>query len=126
MLFRSEGRGRLLDMKIEVAFDPRVEEFVLCDEISPDSCRFCLAEDAERLANGEAIDFYDKEYWRQYLAKLGIEKLNPKSKLDQAAVASWVPDPAFIRELMRRQEVACGIVTNGFSSREYATDVLGL
>jgi|GEM_PF-2602119 len=121
----SEGRGRLLDMKIEVALDEH-GDFVLCDEVSADSCRFCLEEDAPRLTQGEAVDFYDKEFGRQYLTALGIQSLDPLNEEHQAIVASWEYDPTFIEELQRRQAVACEILTNGLTPERYVSDVLVL
>ncbi len=120
------GRGCLLDMKIEVAMDDE-GNFVLCDEISADSCRFCLAEDARDLVRGNPVDFYDKEFARQYLnAALGLKGLDPLNPEHQAIVASAERDPSFVQELQRRQTVACEILTDGMMPDQYVSDVLGL
>lgn len=122
----SNGDGRLLDFKIEVAYDRDLQEFILCDEVSPDTCRLCLEQDIEALMRGESVEFYDKEFGRQYLASLGIRALDPENADDIAQVNLWTPEEDFIDEMQRRLEVGCRILTGGFTSQEFLRDAIGV
>ena len=122
----SHGNGRLLDFKIEVAYDRDSKEFILCDEVSPDTCRLCLEMDSEALMRGKSVEFYDKEFGRQYLASLGIRALDPENADDIARVNLWTPEKDFIDEMHRRLEVGCRILTGGFSSQEFLRDAIGV
>lgn len=116
--------GRLIDIKIEVAYDSTTDEFILCDEISPDSCRFCLGADYARLIAGEDIDFYDKEFGRQWAAARGARALDPLNAAHIKRVAAWRPPPEFIREFLRRYEVACTFLAGQRTSSEYLREVM--
>lgn len=122
--YATQPYGRLLDMKIEVA-QPSAGSFVLCDELSPDSCRFCSVDDYEDLTAGKPVVFLDKEFGRQWLVAharahgLDIHALDPTSPDDIARVQALPRDPAFEEEFITRYERACQIMTGGLTSDAY-------
>lgn len=122
--YARESYGRLLDMKIEVA---QLDDgsFVLCDEVSPDSCRFCSVDDYDDLLAGRPIEFLDKEFGREWLVahakrhELDIRAMDPENPDDIALVNALPADPAFERHFIDRYERACQIMTGGRRSEEY-------
>ena len=118
--------GNLIDIKLEMAWDPVACEYVLCDEISPDSCRFCLREDYVSLLQGNRdVPFYDKEYGRQWADGMGIRAFDPLDPRDCEVVASWHAPEWFLKEFMRRLDVAFYINTM-HNPPDYAKQALGI
>lgn len=119
-----DGHGRCLDIKFEIGRDFATGDFVLCDEISPDSTRLCRLADYQALLPGGTLDFLDKEFGRAWADKLGIQDLDPASEDDRAVVRSWRPDEEFVIELLRRYDEAFFIWSRGHTLDEYVNSAM--
>lgn len=117
--------GRCVDIKFEFGRDTS-GNYVLCDEVSPDSSRLCLVTDYMDLAPGQVPSFFDKEFGRAWGDRKGLKDLDPTSSDDRGLVASWRPDSAFVEEMLRRYGVAFHLLSRGHTLAEYKRDAMSI
>jgi phosphoribosylaminoimidazole-succinocarboxamide synthase len=120
--------GNLIDIKLEMAVDPVTGQYVLCDEVSPDSCRFTNRFDYGLLLEGNkhAVEFLDKEFGRSWADERGIKEYDP-SNLDHCReVATWTAEPDFFLRFISRYNRCFFMNTGGHDLAGYHRDAMGL
>ena len=77
----------LIDTKFEFGYDDR-NNIILIDEIfTPDCSRYCLAQDT----NKKDIDFFDKQFFRNYLREIGWQgtQINIPEKIKNTLITRY-------------------------------------
>ena len=77
----------LIDTKFEFGYDDQ-NNIILIDEIfTPDCSRYCLEQDR----NNKNVDFFDKQFFRNYLREIGWQntQINIPEKIKNTLIARY-------------------------------------
>ncbi len=123
-LMRGE-RAKIGDTKFEIGVDPRTGKLALGDETgTPDSSRIYELRAYRNRVAGKMPENNDKEYIRDEMVKMGIDRYDPASPGDCEDVRrDLIPNDAIITEASRRYLRAFTLMTGKELREFHVTDM---